>query len=451
MPLCPQYTNTPVPESTWYNTTDFTLDSLDANNQSTTFYQDPTATNPDTGSAYGAPTAQNIGDIWYDTQVLSGTSTPGNIMYRWDGNNWDNVQDGTIYQALTAATTAQSTATSASSTASSAYSLASSASSTASTAYSTATTAQSTANGKNTIYRSGSAPSGGSYVSGDMWFNTSSDNAISTWNGSSWVANALGNGALGTNISGSKISTGTIDASVVNVSNINAGNIVTGTLSSIDVTVGTSGTSNFIHTSYPRNTPTLGTSVTGFGVNGIAMVSASTAGCYSNWYPYFDSDSNLGLSTTRWLRVYATNSSISTSDQRLKNNIAESDLGLDFINAITPSKFTKIYNIPVPKFDANGEPEIDANGDRIIDHIKTTQGERYHYGFIAQDVKAQLDKFGVGDKFAGWTLDDPNDPNSRQGMAYEEMIAPMAKAIQELSAKVAALEAKLTPPATPAA
>ena len=136
-----------------------------------------------------SPTANAVNDQWIDT-------AHGNKLYIWNGTSWVSAQDAAI------------------------------------------SAAQTTANGKNAIYRQGTTPTGGTYTVGDMWFNTSSDNAISTWNGTSWVANSLGNGALGTNISGSKISTGTIDASVVNVSNINAGNISTGTLSASRIATG---------------------------------------------------------------------------------------------------------------------------------------------------------------------------------------------------------------------
>ena len=98
-------------------------------------------------------------------------------------------------------------------------------------AASAASTAQSTADGKNKIYRQGTTPTG-TFAIGDTWFNTSSDNAISRWDGSSWVATTLGNNALAS-ISANKITAGTIDASVITVSNINAGNIVTGTINSI--------------------------------------------------------------------------------------------------------------------------------------------------------------------------------------------------------------------------
>lgn len=117
----------------------------------------------------------------------------------------------------------------------------------ASAAQSTANTAQSTADGKNKIYRQGTTPTG-TFAVGDTWFNTSSDNAISRWDGSSWVATTLGNNALAS-ISANKITAGTIDASVITVSNLNAGNISTGYLAaariqaaSLDASVITAGT-----------------------------------------------------------------------------------------------------------------------------------------------------------------------------------------------------------------
>ena len=121
------------------------------------------------------------------------------------------------------------------------------AASAASAAQSTATAAQNTADGKNKVYRQGTTPTG-TFAIGDLWFNTSSDNAISRWDGSSWVLNSLGNNALAS-ISANKLNAGSIDASVITVSNINAGNISTGYLAaariqagSLDASVITAGT-----------------------------------------------------------------------------------------------------------------------------------------------------------------------------------------------------------------
>lgn len=135
-----------------------------------------------------APTGDLVeGDIWFDTD-------DGNKQYYWTGSSWVSVQDAAIAAAASAATAAQTTA-----------------------------------DGKNKIYRQGTSPGTTGNAVGDLWFNTASDNAISRWDGSSWVATSLGTNALA-NFSANKITSGTIDASVVTVSNINAGNISTGTL-----------------------------------------------------------------------------------------------------------------------------------------------------------------------------------------------------------------------------
>lgn len=140
-----------------------------------------------------APTATGAGDIWFDTD-------DGYKQYYWTGTAWTSVQDTAIAAAASAASAAQSTA-----------------------------------DGKNKVFRQGTTPT--AIAIGDIWFNTSSDNAISRWDGSSWVSTTLGTNALA-NFSANKITSGTIDASVVTVSNINAGNISTGTLAAARIATG---------------------------------------------------------------------------------------------------------------------------------------------------------------------------------------------------------------------
>lgn len=98
--------------------------------------------------------------------------------------------------------------------------------------------ARASADGKNTIYRQASQPTGGTYVNGDVWFDTDDDNKIYRYNGTAWVGFTLGNNALAS-ISANKITAGTIDASVITVSNLDAGNITTGSLSATRIGAGT--------------------------------------------------------------------------------------------------------------------------------------------------------------------------------------------------------------------
>jgi hypothetical protein len=147
--------------------------------------------------------------------------------------------------------------------------------------------------------------------------------------------------------------------------------------------------------------------------------------------PYVDNSYDLGYSTLRWQDVYATNNVIQTSDQNQKTDIADSDLGLDFVNALRPVSF------------------------KWIDRGGGEAGVRTHYGLLGQEVEAVLG--GAASDTALWTTThvdaEPEvpadeylptkpavDEHDRQGLRYTELISPMIKAIQELTTRLAALE-----------
>jgi len=64
---------------------------------------------------------------------------------------------------------------------------------------------------------------------------------------------------------------------------------------------------------------------------------------------------------------------------------------------------------------------------------------RYHYGLIAQEVKSTMDKLNVD--FGGYQ--DHNLEGNKLSIGYNELIAPIIKAIQELSNKNKELENRL--------
>jgi hypothetical protein len=152
--------------------------------------------------------------------------------------------------------------------------------------------------------------------------------------------------------------------------------------------------------------------------------------------PESDNLWELGASGRRWIRLYAVNSTINTSDYRIKTDISDASLGLNFINSLRPVSYKYIVGAKNPVRDSDGKYLKDENGNVIYEE---RPGVRTHWGLIAQEVKQAVDSSGVED-FAGWVKDDMGDPDSMQSLAYEQFISPIIKAIQELSQRLDALE-----------
>lgn len=145
--------------------------------------------------------------------------------------------------------------------------------------------------------------------------------------------------------------------------------------------------------------------------------------------PNANATSDIGTSGLQFDNIYCVDL-IESSDERLKNTIEDSTLGLDFIKALRPVSYK--YNV------AQNIRSKDEEGNEIY---TPREGLRPHYGLIAQEVKTAIDAAGVD--FAGWKLADKNDPDSKQMLSYTQFIAPLIQAVKELSAKVETLEAEV--------
>ena len=120
-----------------------------------------------------------------------------------------------------------------------------------------------------------------------------------------------------------------------------------------------------------------------------------------------------------------------TSDERIKKDIqTNTDCGLAFINDLR----TVTYKWKAP----SEHPEEFVSYD--ADKTEAAHTEKM-YGFIAQEVKAAMDTHNITD-FAGWHTVAGN--GDQQGISYEMFVMPLVKAVQELSAKVDALETENT-------
>ena len=118
------------------------------------------------------------------------------------------------------------------------------------------------------------------------------------------------------------------------------------------------------------------------------------------------------------------------SDSRLKKDVADSTVGLSFVNDLRPITF-KWQNkdkvaVDLPQYDADSSDPIFGEG-------------KSHHGFIAQEVKAVIDSHSD-------VLDGNNiwheDPNGTQQLAQGNLVPMLVKAVQELSAEIEALKAK---------
>lgn len=130
----------------------------------------------------------------------------------------------------------------------------------------------------------------------------------------------------------------------------------------------------------------------------------------------------LGASTTT---PYAYGALQIRSDRRDKTDIRDSELGLEFIEKLRPVDFKWNIREDYEDFDNSSE-----------EHKRN----RYHHGFIAQEVKSILDELNID--FGGYQDHTINGGCDVQSIGYDEFIAPMVKAIQELSARVKELENK---------
>jgi hypothetical protein len=161
---------------------------------------------------------------------------------------------------------------------------------------------------------------------------------------------------------------------------------------------------------------------------------------YPTLVPTQDNAFTLGSNSLRWASIWAANGTIQTSDIKAKTDIQDSILGLDFINKLSPKRYKMIESGTLTKGET--ESYVDEDGttrERIKEGSqKQIPGKRFHEGLIAQEVKETLDELGIDS--ALWV-----NSESSQGLRYEELIAPLIKAVQELYTQVQAIQDKKCP------
>jgi len=145
------------------------------------------------------------------------------------------------------------------------------------------------------------------------------------------------------------------------------------------------------------------------------------------------------------------------SDERDKAEIRNTILGLDFIKQLRPVDwkwdFREDYREKAPVRPSSDATEEEKEAYKLahakwledsklanITHDGTHKRTRFHHGLIAQEIKSLIETTGVD--FGGFQDHTISGGDECMTIGYTELIGPMIKAIQELSAKIAVLESK---------
>jgi trimeric autotransporter adhesin len=135
----------------------------------------------------------------------------------------------------------------------------------------------------------------------------------------------------------------------------------------------------------------------------------------------------LGITTDDIRAAHGVATWATVSDERYKKDIVDSTAGLSFINALQPRTF---------KYKTLGElPETFSAYEE--GSTKVFKNANTNHGFIAQEIKAAIDADNsIKDGFKLW---DEREDGSQE-VAEAALIPVLVKAIQELTARIEALE-----------
>lgn len=156
------------------------------------------------------------------------------------------------------------------------------------------------------------------------------------------------------------------------------------------------------------------------------------------------------------------------SDARDKADIQDTVLGLGFINALRPVDFKwdmredyitveeyavdveQEYEEPSAMLGTDGRP-IMVTKTRIVQEMRervvrrerdgSKKRKRFHHGLLSHQVKEVADRLGVD--FGGYQDHTVNGGCDVQSLGYDEFIAPLIRAVQELSTENSNLRSRI--------
>ena len=150
-----------------------------------------------------------------------------------------------------------------------------------------------------------------------------------------------------------------------------------------------------------------------FGTNNLERMRVTSAG--EVWIGYTADNGAYPLQVNG--QIFATNATIATSDEKFKENITPLNKGLEIVNKLKPVTFN------------------------FISDTENNFSQYEEVGFIAQDVDRALST----ETFAKSIVKaaDDSEPTSTIGLATQNLIPILVKAIQEQQALIKALEQRI--------
>jgi hypothetical protein len=169
--------------------------------------------------------------------------------------------------------------------------------------------------------------------------------------------------------------------------------------------------------------------ILGFNAGPSSVSAANQIVIGANGVGQGDNYVTLGIGGTNYIYNQFTVNATWTkaSDQRIKKNIQDVAIGLDFINDLSVKSYNWKPNNEYPK-------DIIGYSEENTQNLTATM-----YGMIAQDVKAAMDKHGY-EHFGGW---DVREVDGLQGVSNEMFVLPLINAVKELSAQVETMKAQI--------
>jgi uncharacterized protein YigA (DUF484 family) len=262
---------------------------------------------------------------------------------------------------------------------------------------------------------------------------------------------AVGSSALAANTTGANntsMGLSALAANIIGINNVGVGvSALAANTANFNTAVGSSALA----------ANTTGADNTAVGINALSAntTGSNCSGLGSNTAVTGSNQVQLGDSATT---TYVYGTVQNRSDARDKADIRDTKLGLDFVNSLRPVDYR--YDMRDSyKPERPAKPDDDATPEQVeayeaamqewleavklknITHDGSKKRSRYHSGIIAQELRDAIDASGFDKK--GWgALQDHSIGGGDDvlSVGYDQFVAPLIKAIQELSAKVEKLE-----------